>query len=565
MPRSRSPKNPSPARHPVLTYASPDIQDLLFYIEVDSTLKPWKTPVHGEFYKDKNGEFPNHVLVHVTSADENGWVKWYYAADRENQDDYNFEIVNGEYLRRTYIIPRDEYYSRHENAITAASAYLAVGLGLGGNTITCGEEITYTIDNAPSVSVDNIINVDTGTAASVGGDALAQALEEFINGDASSQTGWTFPSRTYSTAVTAVASDLGGSGSLTVTASTAGEAGNAIAVSDTLFSGGWLEEFGGAATAFLVGGVGVLDEFTYPDAGAATPDTRFPMYCFMDDTLARGEKELDSKYVVIQRRFVRPVEINYTYNDAFKKTVKVTKEVVPLTTTAPTLGAAGTIVEIQDGNLFHSIQITQELQLEGETYPYTLTPLAATQNYRFPTRMDSVGVVYVWAYADSPDHRSSYSENWYFNFQSTEPRTGPYDATIERYITDDVSAIKTTYPLDHIPQAIRENIGVARWWLTAGPKGNATSATAKEYTVPPSIHPVIPIDTGGLAIDVGANGGDGYENDELLETAGYGDFLTLLASGAVRIDYRVRELPFNLYEVSVVSLDVTNLYSAPSP
>ena len=297
------------------------------------------------------------------------------------------------------------------------------------------------------------------------------------------------------------------------------------------------------------------------------------MYCFMDDTLARGEKELDSKYVVIQRRFVRPVEINYTYNDAFKKTVKVTKEVVPLTTTAPTLGAAGTIVEIQDGNLFHSIQITQELQLGFDEedppvaieYPYSITTLVATQNYRFPTRMDSVGVVYVWAYADSPDHRSSYSENWYFNFQSTEPRTGPYDATIERYITDDVSAIKTTYPLDHIPQAIRENIGVARWWLTAGPKGNATSATAKEYTVPPSIHPVIPIDTGGLAIDVGANGGDGYENDELLETAGYGDFLTLLASGAVRIDYRVRELPFNLYEVSVVSLDVTNLYPVPSP
>ena len=437
MPRSRSPKNPSPARHPVLTYASPDIQDLLFYIEVDSTLKPWKTPVHGEFYKDKNGEFPNHVLVHVTSADENGWVKWYYAADRENQDNYNFEIVNGEYLRRTYIIPRDEYYSRHEDDVLAV----------------------------------------------------------------------------------------------------------------------------------------VVDEFTYPDAGAATPDVRFPMYCFMDDTLARGEKELDSKYVVIQRRFVRPVEINYTYNDAFKKTVKVTKEVVPLTTTAPTLGAAGTIVEIQDGNLFHSIQITQELQLGFDEedppvaieYPYSITTLVATQNYRFPTRMDSVGVVYVWAYADSPDHRSSYSENWYFNFQSTEPRTGPYDATIERYITDDVSAIKTTYPLDHIPQAIRENIGVARWWLTAGPKGNATSATAKEYTVPPSIHPVIPIDTGGLAIDVGANGGDGYENDELLETAGYGDFLTLLASGAVRIDYRVRELPFNLYEVSVVSLDVTNLYSAPSP
>ena len=436
-----------------------------------------------------------------------------------------------------------------------------MGLGLGGNTITCGEEITYTIDNAPSVSVDNIINVDTGTAASVGGDALAQALEEFINGDASSQTGWTFPSRTYSTAVTAVAADLGGSGSLTVTASTAGEAGNAIAVSDTLFSGGWLEEFGGAATAFLVGGVGVVDEFTYPDAGAATPDTRFPMYCFVDDTLIRGDKELDSVYVTIQRRFVRPVEINYQYNDQFKKLVKITKEIIPLTTAAPATATSGNIVETQDGNLFHSVRITQTLQLAGDAFPYAITTLTGAQNYRFPIRLDSVGIVYKWAYADSPEHRSSYSEDYYFKYKSTEPRAGKYDATIARWITDNPAAVKASYPLDHIPQATRENIGIIGFWLTAGPKGNATSATAKEYNVPASIHGLIEVENIGSFT---ATGREGIKTTALDPTAGYDDFLTLIATGAVRIDYRVRELPFGLYEVSVISLDITNLYSDPA-
>jgi hypothetical protein len=137
MPRSRSPKNPSPARHPVLTYSTPDIRDVAFYIEVDSTLKSWKTPVIGELYKDKNGEYSNHELSLVTTADENGWVKWYYVAPRIEQGAYNFEYQEPSgassgfpSYTRSYVIKRSDvgdYFDECLPSHPAGSDYLAAG------------------------------------------------------------------------------------------------------------------------------------------------------------------------------------------------------------------------------------------------------------------------------------------------------------------------------------------------------------------------------------------------------------------------------------------------------
>jgi len=108
-----------------------------FYIEVDSTLKPWKTPVIGELYKDKNGEYSNHELSLVTTADENGWVKWYYVAPRIEQGAYNFEYQEPSgassgfpSYTRSYVIKRSDvgdYFDECSLSHPAGSDYLAAG------------------------------------------------------------------------------------------------------------------------------------------------------------------------------------------------------------------------------------------------------------------------------------------------------------------------------------------------------------------------------------------------------------------------------------------------------
>jgi hypothetical protein len=104
-------------RFQVRTYTTPLPEDLFFF-EVND----WKVPgnregqwTYGQPHWDPV-RFPNHELVFVTPADQHGNQYWYYAAKRENQDQYNFEAtiadIGGQKfsaVRRTYIIKRNEF------------------------------------------------------------------------------------------------------------------------------------------------------------------------------------------------------------------------------------------------------------------------------------------------------------------------------------------------------------------------------------------------------------------------------------------------------------------------
>ena len=104
-------------RFQVRTYTTPLPEDLLFF-EVND----WKVPgnregqwEYGQPHWDPK-RFPNHELVYVTPADQHGNQYWYYAAKRENQDEYNFETsfadIGGQKfdaIRRTYVIKRTEF------------------------------------------------------------------------------------------------------------------------------------------------------------------------------------------------------------------------------------------------------------------------------------------------------------------------------------------------------------------------------------------------------------------------------------------------------------------------
>jgi hypothetical protein len=109
--------NPTPKRQRVLDFVSPKVADILFFETVDTSLlnfsgfPDYQTP-HPDTVK-----YPNHFLCFIAKGDEEGILqRYYYAAERANQDDYNFEhtktSIGGEKydtITRTYIIPRDDY------------------------------------------------------------------------------------------------------------------------------------------------------------------------------------------------------------------------------------------------------------------------------------------------------------------------------------------------------------------------------------------------------------------------------------------------------------------------
>ena len=108
--------NPAPRRQRVSIYSTPSISDVIFYERLDTKLPTYrKPPPYGTPHVDTIN-YPNHVFVYVKPADETGWEDWYYAAIRNNQDEYNFEFTQADIggtqfdaVARTYIIPRSEF------------------------------------------------------------------------------------------------------------------------------------------------------------------------------------------------------------------------------------------------------------------------------------------------------------------------------------------------------------------------------------------------------------------------------------------------------------------------
>lgn len=105
------------------TYPTPRVGDIVFYeLEngevpvTDSTslarlgVELGKTP-----HKDST-KFPHHKLVAITPHNEEGVYKWWYAADREHQDEYNYTFTfpyagftEFPRITREYLFRRDEY------------------------------------------------------------------------------------------------------------------------------------------------------------------------------------------------------------------------------------------------------------------------------------------------------------------------------------------------------------------------------------------------------------------------------------------------------------------------
>lgn len=109
-------------RFPVKLFPTATATDVLFYV-IMGRMDKRKIPTYGTRYNDitpRSEDWPHHHLVFVSPPDADGKQKWFFAADRENEDLYNWTLGQGEELIRTYLVRRSLYLQR--SAAEAAAA-----------------------------------------------------------------------------------------------------------------------------------------------------------------------------------------------------------------------------------------------------------------------------------------------------------------------------------------------------------------------------------------------------------------------------------------------------------
>jgi hypothetical protein len=401
---------------PVLTWATPlGRQDVIFYVLKDSNLPAENQWEYGQAIDGPlKTKYPNHRLSYVMPEAADGSAKrtrWYYVADRADQNTYNWEISSGDELVRTYVVERSKYKQRP----------------------------------------DTTVGPDPG-------------------------------------------------------------------------------------------------EFLWPPV--ATADAAFPQYGFADDTVVRTEVELDSLYVVVQRRFIRPVTYDEKYDDNLERNVRITRTLIGKATATGT-STAGTTVERQDGNYFHDFRITSEVLLgENEEYPIQITSFITDVPYRFPPLIKSARFVAAWAVATSAQAARSYDEAWYLKYKTVDPVIGPYEARVLRFVTNSPNALRSTYPIQKFI-TLREDISICRSWAYASDKGNSTYAEARPLEIPPAIH-------GDLTIENGETLSAGQSTNFLPATP---NFATVTGLPSIVVGYESKQAQYGLYIVEVTILNCTGVYS----
>ena len=283
-----------------------------------------------------------------------------------------------------------------------------------------------------------------------------------------------------------------------------------------------------------------------PDGG--TEDAAFPAYGFVGVSIKSPGDPLAGIFDVVHHRYAQKVTVDEQYDARLDGMVTITKTVI-----AKGSGTAsyttGQVVEIQDGNACHDVSI----ETTCATGDRALPTLPSFSNYNFPSKLNSINLVVSAAYADSDQAARSYSEDYYFRLDISEPRPGPYAAKIYRTVTADPDSILSGITLATVPQPKRESIGVAYFWYHASPKGNRTQAVAREYMLPATVHGDVEITFNNATLPPNAtrtiNGG----NTTISATPGF----TGNISGEIAVDAEVIKLPLGMYEVRITVLDLT--------
>ena len=104
--------NPTPQRKQIFQFPTPNLDDRVFYELHDSTQMNYTVPEYGTPHPNQS-KYAGYVFAHVRSANDSGWVQWFYLNERANQDEYNFEVTypyaDTSYPAyvRTYVLKRE--------------------------------------------------------------------------------------------------------------------------------------------------------------------------------------------------------------------------------------------------------------------------------------------------------------------------------------------------------------------------------------------------------------------------------------------------------------------------
>jgi hypothetical protein len=262
--------------------------------------------------------------------------------------------------------------------------------------------------------------------------------------------------------------------------------------------------------------------------------------------------------------------------------VKITRTIIPAGSETGS-ATAGRTIEISPQNTFFDLRVTSEVVFEptdldangDPNYPLTLATVASFVNYDFPPRLNYVEIHGAWAFADSSTHQASYSEDFFFELDFTEPSPGPYAARVLRFITDapEEMLALAPYKLDKVISE-RETFGMLRNWWRASTKGNSTFALARQQDVgracihaqielPKQINYVAGSGAGGEATDASGGPGRSY----LPETPQYQTFVN---KSTLNVAIDVKQTAHNLFEVQVVQVYLNgtvqqDIYGGPPP
>ena len=129
----------APYRQDRKTFPTPLVGDILFFELRDCTRTEF--PAYGTPHPDRK-KWPSHKLVFISEdgagSDREGVFRFYYAAEREDQDLYNFEFTqadiggtNFDAVARTYVTLRSQFA---EDAVEMASTMPASVVGGFDNT-----------------------------------------------------------------------------------------------------------------------------------------------------------------------------------------------------------------------------------------------------------------------------------------------------------------------------------------------------------------------------------------------------------------------------------------------
>ena len=524
------PPSPPPRKQRVLTFVSPKVADLVFYELRDRRLAKYKNPpAYGTAHPDTK-IYPNHKLVFITpaSGDEDGWQKWYYAASRESQDDYNFEIDGDERLVRTYIYPRADYLAGRP----ASPTYAPPTLGAADAVFTSfnfreekirrtGDQIIdsyfiviqrhyFSDEKMRAVAESGTSQGETGTLTTRDADRLAYAVEPGIILQRSSRL---TDEEMWDNTENRLALRAGVNNTSTITrvgytetdtselsqqepASSSEPSFSKRVVTtdidgtDAVWSANRKTRASSPASGsdmvtFLGGGIADVDINLVVDTTSA--DSGFKVLSSQVSPLGNGDALKTTK--TLQGGY--PTLVEERYDSQLDGIITITKEVIVPGTANGSKSSCGNVVEIQPVDKWRSIKITTS----GSSSILRTETLPGVFNYRFPPVLKRVGFYWTYAYANSGDGNYAQDRDAALIFVVEEAFNAACKGRIRRIITcgSPEGIIEENPVINFKPQS--RTIAMLTAYSYSGAKTTWAKADVRTWQTPMAINSTLEIET----------------------------------------------------------------------